>query len=220
MDCAQPPSQLGPGRAAHAALIVAAPRNGGSGGGHGKDQAEAAMQARKHHTTSLQLPRRQPRARSAPLAATRERRPGGPAGCAASYWLTRSCVSRGRMIAVPGCLASGAGEASAVTDSRARPAVIFAAVALATGCGGEGGEPSSRQHVVKAEPLEFASPSSITSPSTLAIEAGGVPGDVVAADDGVWAAINRNARVRAPLNPGAGRPQPRGHDRDLPVGVR
>lgn len=85
-------------------------------------------------------------------------------------------------------------EASTVTGARARLPAVLTAVALATGCGSDGGGRSPRQHEVKVAPVEFASPSSIISPSTAAIEVGGVPGDIVAADEGVWATVNRNEK--------------------------
>jgi YVTN family beta-propeller protein len=72
--------------------------------------------------------------------------------------------------------------------------VALAAVALAAGCGSDGGETSTSRPGPKRAPLQFASPGSITTPSTLDIRVGGVPGEVVVADDGVWATINRNEK--------------------------
>jgi YVTN family beta-propeller protein len=90
-----------------------------------------------------------------------------------------------------GTVADGANRAAAP------PWRLFAtalAVALATGCGSDGGNESPRRPVGAAASLEFASPASITSPSTVDIKVGGVPGEIAVADGGVWATINRNEK--------------------------
>lgn len=98
------------------------------------------------------------------------------------------------MIVVRRCFVSEANEIGAVTSPQARLPVLVAAVVLAAGCGSDGGEGSRRQHAVREAPLEFAVPSSITTPSTVAIEVGGVPGDIVATGEAVWATIHRNEK--------------------------
>jgi hypothetical protein len=72
---------------------------------------------------------------------------------------------------------------------RERLTATIAAVALATGCSSNPRETSSEHPAPENSPLEFRSPTSIRSPATVAIHLDGNPGEIVAADEGVWVAI-------------------------------
>jgi YVTN family beta-propeller protein len=81
-----------------------------------------------------------------------------------------------------------------VTSPCVRLPVAVAAVALAAGCGSDSGETPASRLDPKGAPLQFTSPAAIATPSTAAIEVGGVPGEIVVADSGVWATISRNEK--------------------------
>jgi hypothetical protein len=73
---------------------------------------------------------------------------------------------------------------------RSRLATGLVAVGLATaGCGGGGAAGVPERNVARADRLEFVSPASISSPATVAIDLDGLPGGIVAADEGIWVAV-------------------------------
>lgn len=71
-------------------------------------------------------------------------------------------------------------------------AAVLAAAAI-VGCGSDGGGKSTARPAREAARIEFVSPASVRSPPAVAIELDGHPGGIVAAEEGVWVAINRGS---------------------------
>jgi hypothetical protein len=80
-------------------------------------------------------------------------------------------------------------EAMGSATSQLTAVLAGVAVAVAAGCGDDVRERAARPPFEKDAPLEFRSPSSVTSPETVAIPVDGRPGQVVAGEEGVWVAV-------------------------------
>jgi hypothetical protein len=73
-----------------------------------------------------------------------------------------------------------------------RPQAGLAATLVAAavvGCGSDGGGKPTAPPAQEAAGIEFESPASVSSPSTVAIDLDGHPGAIVAAEEGVWVAV-------------------------------